>query len=296
MTTVAVAAPRDMLRAVREVVTDADEAMLCVAFANQAGVELLAPALRGTRGPVRMLATTVFGGSTAAALQRAVDLGVDVRVLNLPRGTYHPKLYLSRQGRSGRALVGSANLTSGLVRNIEVATLLSGQADGDVLGQLRELAEQWWHHPASQPWSRDIPAAISDTIAPDLWEELQTVLAPGVVVHTITQQRPNTIVDLTRDGVWIETERSVRLGRGAEHVPAWMLNIAWDYLAANGRLTNSHLLATDGLNVKRSSAVCAILALLPSVEVVSHRAPIELRLVSRSPSAAAAEQGPDYSP
>jgi hypothetical protein len=46
---------------------------------------------------------------------------------------------------------------------------------------------------------------------------------------------------------------------------------------ARGVLTNRFLLSTDGLNVKRSSFVCALLAELPEVNVESTR-PITLRL------------------
>jgi hypothetical protein len=58
-------------------------------------------------------------------------------------------------------------------------------------------------------------------------------------------------------------------------VPAWMIQIAWEWLTTHGTLTNRHLLADDGLNVKRSSFVCALLARLPGVGVASAR-PIEL--------------------
>jgi hypothetical protein len=44
-----------------------------------------------------------------------------------------------------------------------------------------------------------------------------------------------------------------------------MFKLAWDYLRRHERLSNRYLLATDGLNVKRWSAVCAILAKLPGV-------------------------------
>jgi hypothetical protein len=50
-----------------------------------------------------------------------------------------------------------------------------------------------------------------------------------------------------------------------------------EYLQAHGSLTNRDLLCTDGLNVKRSSLVCALLARLPGVHVASAR-PITLRL------------------
>ena len=59
-------------------------------------------------------------------------------------------------------------------------------------------------------------------------------------------------------------------------MPAWMLHTAWEHLKATGSLTNRYLLAPDGLNVMRSSTVCALLARLPGVEVVATR-PIELR-------------------
>lgn len=77
--------------------------------------------------------------------------------------------------------------------------------------------------------------------------------------------------------MWVVTERSRELRRPAQLVPAWMIQIAWEYLASHRALTNRYLLADDGLNVKRSSFVCALLAALPGVTVTARR-PIELRL------------------
>src|SRR3712207_667340 len=67
-------------------------------------------------------------------------------------------------------------------------------------------------------------------------------------------------------------------GRPAQHVPAWMIQIAWEYLTSHGRVSTRHLLADDGLNVNRSSFVCALLATLPGVTVASRRR-IELKLI-----------------
>lgn len=83
--------------------------------------------------------------------------------------------------------------------------------------------------------------------------------------------------EVTPDGVWVETQRSHRLGRPPQLVEAWMIQIAWDWLCAHGTLNNRHLLVSDGLNVKRSSLVCALLARLPGVVVASRR-PIALAL------------------
>lgn len=46
----------------------------------------------------------------------------------------------------------------------------------------------------------------------------------------------------------------------------WMIELAYSYLQTHGRLTNRYLLARDGLNVKRSSFVCALLAKLPGID------------------------------
>ena len=63
----------------------------------------------------------------------------------------------------------------------------------------------------------------------------------------------------------METQRSrVRRG-GAEEIPAWMFNLAWERLRTHGRLTNTELL--NDLRVHRSSAVCAILGRLGLVQV-----------------------------
>jgi hypothetical protein len=48
-----------------------------------------------------------------------------------------------------------------------------------------------------------------------------------------------------------------------------MLNLAWDELRSRGTLSNRTLL--EDLRVHRSSAVCAILARLPQVEVAPGR-------------------------
>lgn len=291
-----IATSGQLLGAVRAVVAHNDEALLCVAFANEAGIRLLEPALKRGADRVRLLSTTVFGGTTAAALSHASALGVQVRTLNLPGGTYHPKLYIgSREDRTS-ALLGSANLTSGLLRNIEVAALLSGQSADPSLAELRDLAEGWWDHPATAPWSDALEAPLADAFVPDLWEQLQRTIEPVMTVLTLADAQPNRVVEVTPTALWIETERSRSLGRGAQEVPAWMFNIAWDYLVSHRSLRNTFLL--NDLNVHRSSLVCAVLALLPPVTVDSRRpirlvlteAPVEFRAAqSRGPYVAARE-------
>lgn len=72
--------------------------------------------------------------------------------------------------------------------------------------------------------------------------------------------------------MWLETEASKAKGAGPQLVRAWMLNTAWHHLRSTGSLDNRFLLSVKGLNVKRSSAVCALLAQTPGVKVMSSRA------------------------
>jgi hypothetical protein len=71
-------------------------------------------------------------------------------------------------------------------------------------------------------------------------------------------------VELTPVEAHVETERSTSRTGGAEPIPAWMFNLAWDRLRTFGQLTNRQLL--DDLRVHRSSAVCAMLARVPGLQ------------------------------
>ncbi len=81
--------------------------------------------------------------------------------------------------------------------------------------------------------------------------------------------RPNLVTDVTPSAVYVETERSRRERGGAAEIPAWMFNIAWDYLRTHRTLTNTTLL--DDLRVHRSSAVCALLARVRGVRASRER-------------------------
>lgn len=264
------------LVAVRRVLDGANEALLGVAFVQQPGVNLIEPQLAELRD-CRLVCTTAFGSTTSTGLQGAQAQGLAVRVLNPRQGTFHPKLYLSRQRDLARAAIGSANLTGGLISNVESVAVLSGAVDAPVLrptvGARRVLvAPQHGRRLVADDGPGRARGARRRAAADD-----PPAVAAQPIIPTISDGRPNWVQEVTPDGVWVETERSRQLGRPAQLVPAWMIQIAWEYLASHGTLTNRYLLADDGLNVKRSSFVCALLATLPDVTVTSRR-PIELRL------------------
>lgn len=269
---------RPVLDGLRAVLDAPDEAVLCSAFVRRAGVHLIEPQLKALADRGRLVATSVFGGSsTQTALAAVADTDVRVRIANPARGTFHPKLYVAHSGRTARALVGSANLTGGLITNVETAILLEAPVDEPVLRDAWNTALAYWSLDAASGWQPQAAETADEVFPTTLYTALVRAVAEDPTFLTLARGRRNLVTEVARDGLWIQTDRTVQKGHDAEFVPAWMLTLAWEYLLAHGQLTNAHLLATDGLNVKRSSAVCAILGRLPGVQVAS-RQPVILKV------------------
>jgi hypothetical protein len=115
-------------------------------------------------------------------------------------------------------------------------------------------------------------------MSPDLLASLRAAIAEGSTVRTVSNGAPNLVTSIEPSGVWIETDRTRAHGEGAKLVPAWMLQLAWTELRSRGKLSADFLRERE---VRRSSAVLALLAALPGVGVVSTR-PIELALIDSS--------------
>jgi HKD family nuclease len=262
-----------LLSAVRSTLDGAEDVFLCVAFVHEKGLRLLQSELerlRRRKVRARLLVTTTFQTTTPAALSMAASLGMDVRILNPGAGrTFHPKLYLGDAGNDASAVIGSANLTGGLFANLEVAAALRGQRSDPPIARAWEWAIRLWDDPRVQPWSQEVIAPHEESFDSDLYAELKAEVSRDPVFRTLGRNRPNRLVELTPVDVQIETQRSRQRTGGAESVPAWMFNLAWDRLRTHGTLSNAELL--KDLRVHRSTAVCAILARLPQVDVVPGR-------------------------
>lgn len=272
MTSFVAARHRDtLLPALRTSTAAASNLLWCVAFVSVAGLHLVARELQQVPGCRRLLATGVFGGDTTrAALAEASRLGMDVRVLNLGGGTYHPKVYLF-DGPQRRGVIGSGNLTGGLVCNVEAGLWLDS---GTALDDAWHLGEELWEHPDATAWRSDTLMPPAESMSEQLFGALLASLHEGQIIPTLQGQRLNKIVTINVDAVWVETEATTAKGRSAAPVPGWMLQLAYDRLRSHGTLTNTTLL--NELRVHRSSFVCAALARLPDVAVTS-RAPITLK-------------------
>ncbi len=264
-----------LLEAVRATLASSDDSLLCVAFAHERGVRLLGKELEAAhrRGSTARLSSqphSIPGGTTADALAAARSFGVEVRVHNHAGGTYHPKLYLGASGAEASAVIGSANLTAGLACNVEVGVAMSGYRRDRALARAWEIGETLWEDARSEPWEARAADAAVEEIAPELLAALSMARRLNPVFMTLgPNPRPNRLVEVTPSEVWVETERTSRERTGPQPVPAWMLNLAWEYLRTRRELTNTTLLKQ--LRVHRSSAVCAMLARVPGVRVSTTR-------------------------
>jgi hypothetical protein len=269
-----------LLQAIRDTLASSTDSMLCVAFAHERGVRLLGKELEASHrrgGRARLLVTTAFdrSGTTGDALIAARSFGVEVRIHNHSGGTYHPKLYLGSDGSKASAVIGSANLTAGLACNVEVGVAMVGARGEPALTRAWEVGEALWADARSESWEARAAEAPEEEIVPELLAEIAKARRLDPVFMTLgPNPRPNNVVEVTPSEIWIETERTRRERTGPQPVPAWMLNLAWEYLKTRGELTNATLL--NQLRVHRSSAVCALLARVPGVEVPSG-GPIALR-------------------
>lgn len=109
----------------------------------------------------------------------------------------------------------------------------------------------------------------ADEFDDDLFARVTDVAGPGTAILTLSTKNLNRISSVTRKGVFVETERSMKLGTGPQLVPAWMINAAWERLCDKGELSQQELL--NALNVKRSAFVCALLAKFADVYIRSTR-------------------------
>ena len=262
---------RDLLPTLRGMLANAEDAVMAAAFVDTRGIHLVGEELRDLGSRCRLVATSAFGGDRShAAFAAATEMGIRCRVLNPARGTFHPKVFVTRGDGRTKALVGSANLTAGLVVNVEAGVVV----DGPPAEEISQLVEAWWSDSAAVDWyPPQVP--VLDLLDAGLWERVRSSIRPGDVIHTLADGSPNTVTEVSRAGLWVETARSRGAGTGPQPVEPRMLDVAWAALLSDGELTNQRLLGE--LRVHRSSFVCALLARLPGVHVASRR-PIRLVL------------------
>ncbi len=257
----------NLLNEMRRVFDNSQKALLCVAFINRMGVALLESELSGVGRSGRILLTTVFGDTTKTALQALHKHGFKIKILNLSPGTYHPKIYITESKFFKTAAIGSANLTSGLIKNVEAMTVLRGSPTWQPIKDVTDLAEDLWLHDSAVSFQDFLSDAKEEVLSDDLLFKIKSAIPLGSEILTISHSQPNKVVDINPAGILVQTKRSDSKKTGPQLIDAWMLQLAWDYIKSNGQLSNTML--CNELHVHRSAGVCAILAQLSEIEVTS---------------------------
>jgi hypothetical protein len=94
------------------------------------------------------------------------------------------------------------------------------------------LGERLRAHPQVAAWTSAAIKAPQESLPDDLFAALRAALPVGTTIPPLRHGQP--IVAVTGLGVDIATARSTARGSGAQLVPAWMIELAWDYLRAHG--------------------------------------------------------------
>jgi len=141
---------RNHLKSLSEQLETATEAFLAVAFLRVSGLNRLMPALRQacSQGTVQILVGTDFGLTEPRALKQLMELAKEVGrkrlsvSLVMPRASasaiFHPKYYRVTTGKRQWIVSGSANLTSGGLRdNAELSFAVSLPATTSFYKQCR---------------------------------------------------------------------------------------------------------------------------------------------------------------
>jgi hypothetical protein len=145
-----------LLDALRLTLDVPEEAILCSVFVRRAGGHLVEPQLIPLGDRARPVATSTFGARRRAKRSpRWLSCRPGLRVTNPSRGTFHPKLYVACSPGTAGALIGSANLTAGLVSNVEAAVLLEGAPEDEPLRDAWRTAEAYWAHEAAELWTSE---------------------------------------------------------------------------------------------------------------------------------------------
>jgi hypothetical protein len=199
VTTLTTGGDNSLLQGLRTALDGAEQALLCVAFVQKAGVHLLRTPLERLGSRARLLLTTTFT-ECSTALGMAHRLGAHVSILNPGSGTYHPKIYLACHAGDVVAVIGSANLTGGLVNNVEAAVMLRGRADDEPIRAAWKFAEGLWADPRRRSWAPSLEGVVDEeTFPPELYAMLvAAVKANGRVFYTLgAAPKPNRIAEVT---------------------------------------------------------------------------------------------------
>jgi len=140
----------------------------------------------------RVIVGVTFLQTEPAALRDLYDWS-ELRVIRQSAGTFHPKLVLGRRGAAGRALIGSANLTSGgFGPNTELGVLLEDDLSGDRMKAVLRFVDRQWRlcSPVTSEWLDQYEAAVKARAASEVPKAVPPPLPPRIPDALDDQEPP----------------------------------------------------------------------------------------------------------
>ncbi|KAF3980235.1 MAG: NgoFVII family restriction endonuclease [Methylococcales symbiont of Iophon sp. n. MRB-2018] len=108
-------------------IDNADEMLFVVAYVRENGVDIILDKINGK--PVKLLCSLDMGITQLSGIKKLIENGVDVKVYQSNKGTFHPKIWLFGKNKTNwRMLIGSANLTrAAFIDNVEASVLVDDE-------------------------------------------------------------------------------------------------------------------------------------------------------------------------
>lgn len=116
------------LAEIKKILKDADRLLITVSYIRNSGLDLIIDDVVATlkKGRVQVICSSDMGITESSALRRLLDLGVEIKICQFEKGTFHAKLWLAHGDDGWRCVVGSANCSkSALEDNVEASLRLS---------------------------------------------------------------------------------------------------------------------------------------------------------------------------
>jgi HKD family nuclease len=105
-------------------IDNADEMLFVVAYVRENGVDIILDKIKNK--PTKLLCSLDMGITQLSSIKKLIENGVEVKVYQSNKGTFHPKIWLFGKNKTNwKMLIGSANLTrAAFIDNVEASVLV----------------------------------------------------------------------------------------------------------------------------------------------------------------------------
>jgi len=195
---------RNHLTVINELIENSDDIKLAVAFLKASGVDKVIDKFKDKK--VKILCSLSFLLTENRALSDLLDEGYELKFCNPEKGIMHTKIWLFKNKKRKKALIGSANFTlSALTNNLEASVLIDVSEDRDVINMVNGYFDYLW-----QEESFDVDKMLLERLA-DV-EKKQTKLSYDInklIPQTQSNEKMNYIKDFIK--TWINIDVNIKI-------------------------------------------------------------------------------------